>query len=94
MPTSRWHSTTSTVDETGVLAIAHILTFPAFSPEYYGGEDGLLLGRACILDDGNYHYALSTLAEENSAGALRQTLSDMYESCNLLDPEINLRTGS
>ena len=58
------------------------------------GEDGLQLGRACILDDGNYHYALSTLAEENSAGALRQTLSDMYESCNLLDPEINLRTGS
>ena len=58
------------------------------------GEDGLQLGRACILDDGNYHYTLSTLAEENCAGELRQTLSDMYESCALLDPEVNLRTGS
>ena len=58
------------------------------------GEDGLQLGRACILDDGNYHYTLSTLTEEASAGELRQTLSDMYESCTLLDPEVNLRTGS
>lgn len=58
------------------------------------GEDGLQLGRACILDDGNYHYTLSTLTEEACAGELRQTLSDMYESCTLLDPEVNLRTGS
>ena len=58
------------------------------------GEDGLQLGRACILEDGNNQYTLSTLAEENSAGQLRQTLSDMYESCTLLDPEVNLRTGS
>jgi len=29
------------------------------------GEDGLQTGRACILDDGNYHYALSAMAEEN-----------------------------
>ena len=58
------------------------------------GEEGLQLGRACILDDGNYHYILSTLAEENRAGQLRETFSDMYESCKLLDPEVNLRTGS
>lgn len=54
MPTSRWHSTTTTLDQTGVLAIAHILTFPAFSPEYYGAKDGLLLTddfwySACVL---------------------------------------------
>lgn len=58
------------------------------------GEEGLQLGRACILDDGNYHYILSTLAEENRAGQLREAFSDMYESCKLLDPEVNLRTGS
>lgn len=58
------------------------------------GEDGLQLGRACILDDGNYHYALSTLAEETRAGELRETFFDMFASCTLLDPDINLRTGS
>ena len=58
------------------------------------GEDGLQLGRACILDDGNYHYVLSTLAEEETAGAMRDTLQDMYDSCKLLDPDVNLSTGS
>ena len=58
------------------------------------GEDGLQLGRACILDDGNYHYTLSTLAEETSAGDLRETFQEMFESCTLLDPDINLSTGS
>ena len=58
------------------------------------GEDGLQLGRACILDDGNYHYCLSTQAEEESAGELRQTMQDLFDSCKLLDPDINLSTGS
>lgn len=58
------------------------------------GEDGLQLGRACILDDGNYHYALSTLAQEDASEALRETFADMYGSCRLLDPDVNLRTGS
>ena len=58
------------------------------------GEEGLQLGRACILDDGNYHYVLSTLAEEEAAGQLRDTLQDMYDSCKLLDPDVNLSTGS
>jgi len=58
------------------------------------GEEGLQLGRACILDDGNFHYTLSTLAEETQAGQLRDTLQDMYDSCKLLDPAINLSTGS
>ena len=58
------------------------------------GEDGLQLGRACILDDGNYHYTLSTLAEEDVAGNLQEVFGDMYDSCNLLDPDVNLSTGS
>ena len=58
------------------------------------GEEGLQVGRACILDDGNYHYALSTLAEEEMAGGLRDVLQDMYDSCRLLDPDVNLSTGS
>ena len=58
------------------------------------GEEGLHLGRACILDDGNFHYAVSTMAQEETAGALRQTLQDLFDSCKLLDPDINLSTGS
>jgi len=58
------------------------------------GEDGLQTGRACILDDGNYHYTLSTMAEETKSGALRQTFQDMFDSCKLLDPDVNLSTGS
>ena len=58
------------------------------------GEEGLQLGKACILDDGNYHYALSTMTREERAGALRQTIQDVFDSCKLLDPEVNLSTGS
>ena len=58
------------------------------------GEEGLQVGRACIFDDGNYHYLLSTLADEETAGQLRDELQDMYNSCKLLDPDINLNTGS
>ena len=58
------------------------------------GEDGLQVGKACVLDDGSYHYILSTLAQEERSGQLRETFSQMYDSCKLLDPEVNLRTGS
>lgn len=58
------------------------------------GEEGLQLGRACILDDGNYHYTVSTLAQENVSGSLQKTFSDMYDSCRLISPDVNLHTGS
>ena len=58
------------------------------------GEEGLQLGRACILDDGAYHYALSTMTREAASEELRQTLQEMFDSCALLDPDLNLRTGS
>ena len=58
------------------------------------GEEGLQVGRACVLDDGNYHYILTTLAAEETAGQMRDALQDMYDSCKLLDPDINLSTGS
>jgi hypothetical protein len=58
------------------------------------GEEGLQLGRACILDDGDFHYVLSVMAQEESAGKLRQTITDVMDSCTLLDPTIDLSTGS
>lgn len=58
------------------------------------GEEGLQLGRACILDDGNYHYTLTTLTREESFPKVRETIQDMFDSCKLLDPDVNLSTGS
>ena len=58
------------------------------------GEDGLQLGRACILDDGAYHYAVTTMAREENSGKLRQTWQDIFDSCRLIAPEVNLSTGS
>ena len=57
-------------------------------------EEGLQLGRACVLDDGNFHYTLTTMTQEDSSEALRETLEEMYESCSLMDPDINLDTAS
>lgn len=58
------------------------------------GEDGLQVGRACILDDNAYHYAVSTMAQEKDAGKLQETWQEIFESCRLLEPDINLSTGS
>lgn len=58
------------------------------------GEEGLHLGRACILDDGNYHYTLTTMSKEESFDELRETLQEMFDSAKLLDPDVNLSTGS
>ena len=58
------------------------------------GEEGLQLGRACILDDGNYHYTLTTMTREESFDEVRETIQDIFDSCKLLDPDVNLSTGS
>lgn len=58
------------------------------------GEEGLQLGRACILDDGAYHYIVSTMAPEEEAGDLREAWNDIFTSCRLISPTANLSTGS
>ena len=57
-------------------------------------EEGMQVGRACILDDGNYHYVLSVQSAEEANGQLQKTIQDVFSSCKLLDPEVNLHTGS
>ena len=47
------------------------------------GEEGLQLGRACILDDGNYHYTLTTMTREESFDEVRETIQDIFDSCKL-----------
>lgn len=47
------------------------------------GEDQV--GRAVILDDGSYHYVLSAMAGESSAGDLTETWQEIFRSFGLTD---------
>ena len=47
------------------------------------GEGGDQIARAVILDDGNYHYALTLQAEADDAAALRETWQNMLATVNL-----------
>lgn len=47
------------------------------------GEEGEQVGRACILDDGSYHYVLSVLAEADRAAELEAVISELFRSYSL-----------
>lgn len=49
------------------------------------GEGGDHVGRALILDDGNYHYAVSVMAEFSRAGDLSAKWQELFESVELTD---------
>lgn len=44
------------------------------------GEEGDQVGRACILDDGNYHYVLTVLADADRAGEFEETWEELFSS--------------
>ena len=56
------------------------------------GEDQV--GRLCLLDDGNYIYAVTAMAGQSQSGALTDTWQTMFESFRLVSPEADLNTGS
>ena len=47
------------------------------------GETGERLGRAAILDDGNYHYCLSVLADAETAGEIKGVWQEIFDSFGL-----------
>ena len=47
------------------------------------GEGGDHVGRAVVLDDGNYHYAVSVMAEFSKAGNLSEKWKELFDSVNL-----------
>ncbi len=49
------------------------------------GEDQV--GRATILDDGNYHYVVTVMASASQAGDLSQTWNQLFSSFSLADTE-------
>lgn len=51
------------------------------------GEGGDHVGRAVILDDGNYHYAVTVMADFASAGELADTWQQLLNSVKLSDTD-------
>lgn len=47
------------------------------------GEKGDRVGRAAILDDGNYHYVLSVLTDADRAREFETVISELFESYSL-----------
>lgn len=49
------------------------------------GEAGDQVGRAVILDDGDYHYAVSVMADAATAGELSSAWNEIFRSVSLTD---------
>lgn len=47
------------------------------------GEQGDRIGRACILDDGSYHYVLSVMGDADTAWSHQQQWQDVLNSFSL-----------
>lgn len=49
------------------------------------GEGGEQTCRAAILDDGNYHYVISVMADYSSAGALQEAWQGIFDSFSIIN---------
>ena len=49
------------------------------------GEAEQQVGRAVVLDDGNYHYVVTVMADASQAGALQKTWQALFDSMYLTD---------
>lgn len=58
------------------------------------GDPQMQLGRVCILDDGNYHYVLTAMANADRAGQLQETWNTLFSSFRLTDGDVNINIGS
>lgn len=58
-------------------------------------EDGDLVGRVCLIDDGVYHYVLTAMVSEAEAAGLQTgELSSLFDSFHVADPDSIVSTGS
>lgn len=58
------------------------------------GEGETQVGRACLLDDGNYIYAVTAMTGESKAGELTEVWQELFDSFRLVSPDAELNTGS
>ena len=59
-----------------------------------GGENGVQVGRGCVLDDGNYHYVLTALADEEASARVQSAWKEIFSSFRLADEREGISTGS
>ena len=58
------------------------------------GETGEQVCRACILDNGSYHYVLTATADASQGAQVQDVWREMFNSFRLVSPEVPLYTGS
>lgn len=58
------------------------------------GEGEEQVGRMTLLDDGNYHYVLTCMADASRAHDLQPAWQELMESFRLLSAEVTEHTGS
>lgn len=58
------------------------------------GEGETQIGRACLLDDGNYIYAVTAMTGESMAAEVAGQWQSMFDSMFLASPDAELNTGS
>ena len=57
-------------------------------------ETGTQIGRACVLDDGAYHYILTALADEKYGGEVQSQWREIFASFSLATEKGPISTGS
>ena len=57
------------------------------------GENGIQVGRGCVLDDGSYHYVLTALAEESNMKKIQPVWAEMFASFRVVSGE-KISSGS
>lgn len=58
------------------------------------GEGEQQVGRLAILDDGSYHYVLTTMAAASDTEAVADDWRQLFASFCLMSPDVELNTGS
>lgn len=58
------------------------------------GENGIQVGRACVLDDGAYHYVLTAMADESKSGKVQPTWQEIFASFRVIEETEQINTGS
>lgn len=59
-----------------------------------GGENGVQVGRGCVLDDGHYHYVLTVLADEDAVSKVQSVWKEIFGSFRLAQEREEISTGS
>lgn len=58
------------------------------------GENGIQVGRGCVLDDGAYHYVLTALADEEMSGEVQSAWKEIFASFQVIPELEEINTGS